>query len=118
MKRFHAVWLAGALCLFLSACGGGQTSQPAPTPAPSTGEGATTPTVDAAKAETTFKNSCASCHGQNLEGAVGPNLTAVGSKLSKDDILGILKNGKGIMPKDLVTGEDADNLAAWLAEKK
>ena len=49
---------------------------------------------------------------------MGPNLTKVGSKYSKDDILGILKNGKGQMPANVVTGDDANTIAEWLAAKK
>ncbi|WLR49870.1 cytochrome c [Bacillus tianshenii] len=71
-----------------------------------------------ANPEEIFKQSCAACHGQNLEGGAGPNLTQVGSKLSADDIKGIIQNGKGSMPGGLVTGEAQDKLAQWLAEKK
>ncbi|MGE5704223.1 MAG: cytochrome c551 [Clostridia bacterium] len=127
MKRLTGIMLAGALALSLSACGGGQTAQPpaeqkpAEQPAtqqPATG-GATSPSnVDAAKAEATFKNTCSSCHGQNLEGVVGPNLQKIGATLTKEQIEDVLKNGKGSMPPNLVSGDEADNLAAWLAEKK
>jgi cytochrome c551 len=120
----HVTWTvtAGALALFLSACGGGQQAQPpAETPpaettpsAPSGGNA----TYDAAAAETLYKNSCAGCHGQNLEGMVGPNLTAVGAKYSKEQILEILEKGKGNMPPGLAKGADAETLAAWLADKK
>lgn len=124
MKRLVGVVMAGLLAISLSACGGNQAAQPpaeqkpAETPAPATG-GETAPvTVDTAKAEATFKNTCSACHGQNLEGNVGPNLQKIGGELSKDQIRDILKNGKGPMQPNLVTGADADNLAAWLAEKK
>jgi hypothetical protein len=32
--------------------------------------------------------------------------------------LDILQNGRGTMPGGLVKGEDAETLAAWLADKK
>lgn len=121
MKRVMGLALAGLLAISLSACGGNQAAQPPaeqkPAETPAAG-GTSNASVDAAKAEATFKNTCAGCHGQNLEGVVGPNLQKIGGELSKDQIREILKNGKGGMPPNLVSGADADNIAAWLAEKK
>ncbi len=88
---------------------------------PSSGEqangGATAPaTVDAAAL---FKANCASCHGQNLEGIAGPNLTKVGANYNSEQIADIIKNGKGGMPPGML--KKADEIKAvsdWLAEKK
>lgn len=123
MKRFPLLMLAGVFAAALSACGPKpQTQPPATTPPSTETPPATTPsaggTYDVATAQTLFKNNCSSCHGQNLEGVVGPNLTKVGSKYSKDQILEILQKGKGQMPAGLVKGGDADTLASWLADKK
>jgi len=81
------------------------------------GDGATAPAqVDPAAL---YKANCASCHGQNLEGIAGPNLTTVGSKYSADEIADIIKNGKGGMPPGLLKkGEEIKAVAQWLAEKK
>ncbi|MDH4618288.1 cytochrome c551 [Brevibacillus sp. AY1] len=124
MKRLLLSVVAAVLVFALSACGGGQqtqpnTNQPA-TETPSTEAPSTAPSgsYDAATAEALYKNTCAGCHGQTLEGAVGPNLQKVGGTLSKDQILEVLKNGKGSMPPGLVKGDDAETLAAWLADKK
>ncbi|EIT85200.1 cytochrome c-550 [Fictibacillus macauensis ZFHKF-1] len=66
-----------------------------------------------------FKKNCASCHGEKLEGKVGPNLQKAGAKLSKADISNIIKNGKGgKMPAGVVKGEEAQIIAKWLSEKK
>lgn len=43
--------------------------------------------------EQLFQGNCAKCHGQNLEGVVGPALTNVFAKHSEDTILAILRNG-------------------------
>jgi len=130
MKRLTGMALAAALALSLGACGGGdqQTQPPANNnqqqPADQGQGGGNAPAgggntaYDAAAAEATYRNSCAGCHGQNLEGTVGPNLTQVGGKYSRDEILQILNQGKGQMPGGLVQGTDAENLAAWLADKK
>lgn len=72
-----------------------------------------------AQAKETYQNSCASCHGNNLEGGFGPSMEKIGSKLSKDEIDGIIQNGVGSMPaQKQVSDADRDNLAAWLAEQK
>ncbi|MGD8190252.1 c-type cytochrome [Brevibacillus ginsengisoli] len=130
MKRFAPLMLAGAVALVLTACGGGgnQAQQPAQQPAaqqPAAQQPASTPsqgadTVDTAKAEGVFKQTCAGCHGVDMQGQIGPKLADIGSRLSKDQILDVLKNGKGGggMPAGLVQGADAENLAAWLATKK
>lgn len=74
--------------------------------------------VDADAAKATLKTSCVACHGQNLEGGVGPSLNDVGSRLSADEIEEVLKNGRGAMPKGLIKGDDLENVVAYLAEQK
>jgi len=44
--------------------------------------------------EQTYQNNCASCHGQSLEGGLGPALDKIGSKMSKEEIATIIENGK------------------------
>ncbi|HIV73654.1 MAG TPA: cytochrome c [Candidatus Pseudogracilibacillus intestinigallinarum] len=68
--------------------------------------------------EAVYANSCASCHGDDLSGAMGPDLTKVGSDHSADDIVNIINNGQGAMPPGLVGPEEADLLAEWLSEMK
>ncbi|WP_240511930.1 cytochrome c551 [Paludifilum halophilum] len=66
-----------------------------------------------------YKNNCSSCHGQNLEGSVGPSLEEVGAQYSKKDIELIIQNGRGQMPaQNQVSKEQRATLAEWLAEKK
>jgi cytochrome c551 len=74
--------------------------------------------VDSAAAEKSFKQNCASCHGNNLEGGTGPALKQIGKEDSKDEILKQIKNGGGGMPAGLINGDEAENVAAWLASKK
>lgn len=76
-------------------------------------------TVDTAAGEEVFKANCTSCHGGDLKGGVGPDLTKVGADHSADDIKDIVQNGQGQMPaQKQVTGDDLDAVANWLAEKK
>ncbi|WP_044736834.1 cytochrome c551 [Geobacillus kaustophilus] len=98
--------------LALAACGGGGDNAGEKNGG-SNGGGDT-----AAAAEQIFKQNCASCHGQDLSGGVGPNLQKVGSKYSKDEIKNIIANGRGAMPAGIIKGEDADKVAEWLASKK
>jgi cytochrome c551 len=71
-------------------------------------------------AQAVFKANCVSCHGANLEGGMGPNLTKTGGKYSKDQIAGLIANGKGAMPgfKGKLTDGEINGLADWLAAKK
>ncbi|HWI49176.1 MAG TPA: cytochrome c [Rummeliibacillus sp.] len=69
-------------------------------------------------AEAVAKQKCISCHGNNLEGSVGPDLRKIGATLSEDQIKDVLKNGKGNMPAGLVSGAELDAVAKWLSEKK
>ncbi|NOV04303.1 c-type cytochrome [Paenibacillus planticolens] len=111
--------LAGSL----AACGKSPTTPQAspsastsPTATQSSG-GTSTTKVDA---QAVFKANCVSCHGVNLEGAVGPNLQKVGSKLSKDQVSTTITNGKGAMPsfKGKLSDDEVSSLATWLADKK
>ncbi|WP_071460154.1 cytochrome c550 [Bacillus massilinigeriensis] len=72
----------------------------------------------AANPEDLYKQSCASCHGDQYEGVVGPSLKKVGGKYSKDQIKDILVNGKGSgMPGGLVAGKE-EEMAKWLSKMK
>ena len=114
-KKLLTLLLGTSLVMGLAACGGGSdTSKDT-----NKGNGGGTETASAGDAQKIFDQKCSSCHGNNLEGKVGPKISDVGSRYSKEQILDILKNGKsGGMPAGLVTGDDADKVATWLAAKK
>ncbi|MCP8967155.1 cytochrome c550 [Ectobacillus ponti] len=71
-----------------------------------------------AKPEDIVKQNCTSCHGDQLQGAVGPNLQKVGAKLSKDDIQNVILKGRGNMPAGLLPADQATKVADWLSKKK
>ena len=105
-RKLLAPAIGVALVLVLAACGGGSDT--------SKNNGA-----QAGDPQKIVSQNCTTCHGGNLEGAVGPSLQKIGAKYSKDEILNIIKNGKGGgMPKGLITGKDAEKVAEWLAAKK
>jgi cytochrome c551 len=117
-KKLLTLLLGTSLVMGLAACGGGNDDTKDTGNGDNGGNNATE-TADAGAAQKIYDQKCSSCHGGDLKGAVGPNLTQVGSKYSKDEILDILKNGKsGGMPAGLVSGDDADTIATWLAAKK
>ena len=140
MRKLFYVLLFFALFGFLTACGGGddkagqdtgandeqtidnegQTDDQVGDEGTADGQAADeiTPTADAGEAEAKFQQSCAACHGADLVSGTAPDLNAIGSKYSKEEILAIIEKGQGSMPGGLLKGEDAEGVAAWLADKK
>lgn len=139
--KFMKKLLYGLLCFaflgLLTACGGGndkaeqdnnaadeQTNEQANDQAGDEGTAdgqtadETTPTADTGEAESKFQQSCSACHGADLVSGTAPDLNAIGSKYSKEEILTIIENGRNAMPGGLLKGEDAEAVASWLAEKK
>lgn len=74
--------------------------------------------VTALDPEESYANSCASCHGGDLTGGAGPDLTAVGASLSEEEIETIINEGVGTMPGGLVDPEQSAEIAEWLSEMK
>ena len=101
--------------LMLGACGGDDSS----TEDKDTGSETTENGTTADASEQVAQQRCATCHGGNLQGrGKTPALNDIGSRLSEEEILDIIVNGQGGMPGGLVKGEEAEALAAWLAEQK
>lgn len=96
--------------LVLGACGGGGDDA-----SKDEGTGGDSVVVDA---EAVVQQKCISCHGDNLEGAMAPALDAIGGTLSEEEIHTIIVDGQGAMPGGLIQGDEADAVAAWLADKK
>ncbi|WP_419887413.1 cytochrome c551 [Neobacillus niacini] len=115
--------LYGIVCIaflgFLTSCGGGndETEQDNTTTEEQAGD-EQQQTANAGDGDALFQQNCSSCHGGDLKSGGAPDLDKIGSKYSKDEIEGIILNGKGGMPGGILSGEDADAVASWLAEKK
>ncbi|MEB3102079.1 c-type cytochrome [Ferviditalea candida] len=77
-------------------------------------------TLDANAAKNLYGQSCIACHGTDLQGAVGPNLQKVGSKLSGQQLYKTIQNGRASMPafKGTLKDEEIANLALWLEGHK
>ncbi|ARK32067.1 c-type cytochrome [Halalkalibacter krulwichiae] len=116
MKKFL---LALGLVTALTACGGGDEAAPAPeeaapeeAPADEAAVEEATGDFDATAAREQYEASCISCHGGNLEGAMGPALAGEGH--TAEQILNVIQNGQGTMPAINIPAEDAENLARWI----
>lgn len=81
---------------------------------------AKTENVAASNPESIYKSTCASCHGDQYQGVVGPTLKGVGKKLSVAQIKEILTTGKNNknMPPNLVPADKADAMAKWVSQIK
>ncbi|MGG0720452.1 cytochrome c [Robertmurraya massiliosenegalensis] len=79
------------------------------------GDEGTVATVDYEKS---YAQKCSTCHGGDLSGGVGPDLTQIGSQMTKEEIEKIIIDGIGIMPSGQLKGEEAAAVAEWLAGMK
>ncbi|MBV7504301.1 cytochrome c [Bacillus sp. sid0103] len=67
--------------------------------------------------ESLYKESCAACHGENLQGAVGPTIVNMKSKYSEAEVLKIVNEGTKKMPGNLLDEEKSEIVTKWLMEK-
>lgn len=68
--------------------------------------------------EEIFMNTCAACHGEDLSGESGPDLTEIGNDYSAEDIQQIILDGKGQMPPQDVADPQAEAIAEWLLDQQ
>jgi mono/diheme cytochrome c family protein len=69
--------------------------------------------TDPLRGEQLFSQNCASCHGEGgAGGSVGPQLA--GNDVSLEEARSTIENGSGVMPAGLVSGQDLENVLAYL----
>ncbi|HEX8065070.1 MAG TPA: cytochrome c [Thermoleophilaceae bacterium] len=79
------------------------------------------PSAQVAKGRDVFRQTCASCHSLaavNARGVTGPNLDQIG-QVTKQRVLSAIKvggTGQGRMPPELLQGDDAEAVAAFLSQ--
>ncbi|WP_257143996.1 cytochrome c551 [Bacillus sp. AFS002410] len=111
MKKLLLAFVTGGMLLTMAACGSNNNNNTSDT------KDSSEP-ASVANGEKFFKQTCASCHGGNLEGIIGPSLKKVGAKYSEKDIENIIHDGRGSMPSGVLKGNEAKSVAMWLATKK
>lgn len=105
MKKMVAAGFLLMLALSMTACGNKQSAQK--------------PISSDEEVKAALQSRCAMCHGAELTGTgPNPNLTTVGSRLSKDQIKEVLQKGRNGMPGGLVKPEELDVVASYLAKQK
>jgi mono/diheme cytochrome c family protein len=68
---------------------------------------------DPLRGEQLFAENCASCHGDGgTGGGIGPTLA--GAEVSLDEARSTIENGSGVMPAGLVSGQDLEDVLAYL----
>lgn len=67
--------------------------------------------------EALYKKSCIGCHGEDLQGASGPAVTNMADKYSEDELYTLIMEGKGMMPGNLLSEEEAQKVTEWLLTK-
>lgn len=71
-----------------------------------------------------YQTDCITCHGDNLQGSIGPSLQHVGSKMSATAIAHQIDVGGGPMPgygpdeQQILTNVQIQELTKWLSTKK
>src|SRR5699024_3707768 len=113
MKKWLMTVVFGSV-LDLGECGGGGDNGASNNAANGNNSGNS---VDASEAEEVYKENCASCHGEDLEGASGPELTTVGADMSEDEIATQIDEGGDGMPADFVEDQEDTTVAQWLADQ-
>lgn len=69
--------------------------------------------TDAFHGEQLFAENCATCHGEGGEGGgVGPRLA--GSSIPVAVARSTIENGSGVMPAGVVTGQELEDVLAYL----
>ena len=114
MKKLLGAMLGAVL--ILGACGGNDNNTDDAAPADNgnqTENAAGDVTYDADNAEDVYVGKCAGCHGGDLGGGSGPGIAG----LSYDAVLAAIQEGPGTMPAGLATGDDAEDVAAWIADQ-
>lgn len=71
-------------------------------------------------AEAIYKKQCLSCHAADLRGKVGPGLQEIGSKMTEQQLFGMIHDGARGMPafKKVLNAEEIQALSQWLSTKK
>jgi cytochrome c551 len=67
-----------------------------------------------------YKQLCITCHASDLSGRVGPSLQTVGSQLTEEQLLAVIRDGSKGMPsyKSRLSQEELEVVVQWLVKFK
>jgi Cytochrome c, mono- and diheme variants len=105
-KGWPAVLL---LAVVLAACGGGGADD--------AGQGTANGAKQAvSEGERLYGKRCMACHGEGLEGGFGPELRNVGERLSREELIRVIRDGRNTMPafKDRLTDAEIEAIVDWI----
>ena len=71
---------------------------------------------DGSEAAKIYEQKCSNCHGDTLEGRIGPELATIGERLTLEQIEAIINDGAPAMPGDLIAEDEAKRVAEWLIQ--
>ncbi|WP_186438249.1 c-type cytochrome [Cohnella terricola] len=73
--------------------------------------------VDTAESERIYQSMCIACHGDQLQGAVGPELAHIGGTMTKEQLFKKISSGGGGMPafQSRLTEDELVTIVTWLA---
>ncbi len=117
-KRVLILTVGLVLTFILAGCGAGQTA-PVQEPSPTAAEAVMTPGQQISAGQQVFAQSCARCHGADLEGATGPQLatTNLSAYVSADKLVGFVSQAMpGNAPGSLGAQQYYDVVAFILDE--
>jgi|HigsolmetaAR204D_1030405.scaffolds.fasta_scaffold00025_66 cytochrome c551 len=118
-KHYLMTIIAAGTLLLMTACGGGNSGGNTANGGSNTGNKVVVTDIPEA-----YNKTCVGCHAADLSGNVGAksNLQKVGSRLNRDQIEDIIRNGKQgtNMPAmgNRLSDEEITELADWLATLK
>ncbi len=106
MKNITTLLLTAAVAFSLSACAGTNERTP----------GILELDRDAAAGSTVYENNCMSCHGADLTGESGPDITGAGDAHEDSEIVDLVLNGGIFMPSfaDQLDDQEVADLMGYL----
>ena len=115
-RRSALALLLAALALspVASGCGSDDEEESRSTPQPAEAEQPLS--AEEERGRDLFVENCGSCHtldAAGTDGAIGPNLDE--AQADEEEVLAKIAEGPGAMPENLVTGADAQAVAAFVA---